>query len=125
MVETPSIYLDMTAEDNLKEQYRIIGLPSFDDIPELLELVGLADTGRKKAKNFSLECGQRLGIAIALAGNPDFLVLDEPINGPGSSGHYRSPGTDSETEPGKTASLFLYPATSSTNWEGWHPLRIY
>ena len=81
MVETPSIYLDMTAEDNLKEQYRIIGLPSFDDIPELLELVGLADTGRKKAKNFSLGMRQRLGIAIALAGNPDFLVLDEPING--------------------------------------------
>ena len=71
----------MTAEDNLKEQYRIIGLPSFDDIPELLELVGLADTGRKKAKNFSLGMRQRLGIAIALAGNPDFLVLDEPING--------------------------------------------
>ena len=81
VVETPSIYLDMTAEDNLKEQYRIIGLPSFDDIPELLELVGLADTGRKKAKNFSLGMRQRLGIAIALAGNPDFLVLDEPING--------------------------------------------
>lgn len=81
VVETPSIYLDMTAEDNLKEQYRIIGLPFFDDIPELLELVGLADTGRKKAKNFSLGMRQRLGIAIALAGNPDFLVLDEPING--------------------------------------------
>lgn len=81
VVETPSIYMDMTAEGNLKEQYRIIGLPSFDGITELLKLVGLENTGRKKAKNFSLGMRQRLGIAIALAGNPDFLVLDEPING--------------------------------------------
>lgn len=81
VVETPSIYLNMTAEENLKEQYRIIGLPSFDTIPELLKLVGLEDTGRKKAKNFSLGMRQRLGIAIALAGDPDFIVLDEPVNG--------------------------------------------
>ena len=81
VVETPSIYLDMTAEDNLKEQYRIIGLPSFDDIPELLRLVGLENTRKKKAKNFSLGMKQRLGIAIALAGSPDFLILDEPVNG--------------------------------------------
>lgn len=81
VVETPSIYLDMTAQDNLKEQYRILGLPSFDTIPELLRLVGLEDTGKKKAKNFSLGMRQRLGIAIALAGDPDFLVLDEPANG--------------------------------------------
>ncbi|MDE5883698.1 MAG: ATP-binding cassette domain-containing protein [Oscillospiraceae bacterium] len=81
VVETPSIYLNMTAVDNLKEQYRILGMPDFNEIPDLLCLVGLENTGRKKAKNFSLGMRQRLGIAIALAGNPDFLILDEPVNG--------------------------------------------
>ena len=81
VVETPSIYMGLSAIDNLKEQYRVLGLPSYDDIPNLLKLVGLENTGNKKAKNFSLGMRQRLGIAIALAGNPDFLVLDEPVNG--------------------------------------------
>lgn len=81
VVETPSIYLDMTAAENLKQQYMILGLPSYDGIDEILELVGLTGTGKKKAKNFSLGMKQRLGIAIALCGSPDFLVLDEPVNG--------------------------------------------
>ena len=81
VVETPSLYLDMTAEENLKEQYRIVGMPSFDGIPDLLKLVGLENAGKKKATNFSLGMKQRLGIAIALAGSPDFIVLDEPTNG--------------------------------------------
>lgn len=81
VVETPSIYLDMSAEDNLRQQVQILGLPSFDGIHELLKLVGLDKTGKKKAKNFSLGMRQRLGIAIALVGDPDFLVLDEPVNG--------------------------------------------
>ena len=81
VVETPSIYLDMTAADNIREQYRVLGVPSDEGIAELLTLVGLTDTGKKAAKHFSLGMRQRLGIAIALAGNPDFLVLDEPING--------------------------------------------
>ncbi len=81
VVETPSVYLDMTAEENLRQQYRVLGMPSDDGIGALLHLVGLGDTGRKKAGNFSLGMRQRLGIAVALAGDPDFLVLDEPVNG--------------------------------------------
>ena len=81
VVETPSIYMDMTAEENIRQQYLVLGMPSADGIAELLHLVGLDGTGKKKGKNFSLGMRQRLGIAVALAGNPDFLVLDEPVNG--------------------------------------------
>jgi len=81
VVENPAIYMDMTAEQNLKQQYLILGLPSYEGISELLKLVGLENTGKKKVKDFSLGMKQRLGIAIALAGDPDFLVLDEPVNG--------------------------------------------
>lgn len=81
VVETPAIYPEMTARDNIRQQYRVLGLPSDDGIDALLHLVGLGDTGRKKAGDFSLGMRQRLGIAVALAGDPDFLVLDEPVNG--------------------------------------------
>lgn len=81
VVETPSIYMDMTVEENIRQQYLVLGTLSADGIMELLHLVGLDGTGKKKAKNFSLGMRQRLGIAVALAGNPDFLILDEPVNG--------------------------------------------
>ena len=81
VVETPAVYLDMTAEENLIMQYRILGMPNYNGITELLTLVGLADCGKKKVKDFSLGMKQRLGIAVALCGSPDFLILDEPTNG--------------------------------------------
>ena len=81
MIESPAIFHDLSAEDNLKMQYRILGLPSFDTIPEILSTVGLENTGNKKAGSFSFGMKQRLGIAMAIAGNPDLLILDEPING--------------------------------------------
>lgn len=81
IIETPSIYQNMSARDNLIEQFKLVGMPSFDEIDELIKLVGLEDAKNKKVKNYSLGMKQRLGIAITLASNPDFLILDEPING--------------------------------------------
>lgn len=81
VVESPAFYGDMSAADNLKHQFLVLGLPDHDRVPELLKLVGLENTGKKKARTFSLGMKQRLGIAMALAGDPDFLILDEPANG--------------------------------------------
>lgn len=81
VVETPSIYLEATAKENIREQFRVLGMPSFDEVDALLAFVGLENTGKKRVRNFSLGMRQRLGIAIALCGRPDFLMLDEPVNG--------------------------------------------
>ena len=81
ITESPAIYRNLSAYDNIKLQYINLGMTSYDDIPELLELVDLKDTGKKKAGKFSLGMRQRLGIAVVLCGKPDILILDEPING--------------------------------------------
>ena len=81
IVESPAIYGNMTAAENLRQQALILGLPSFGGLDGLLKLVGLEGAGKKRAGHFSLGMKQRLGIALALTGDPDFLVLDEPWNG--------------------------------------------
>jgi lantibiotic transport system ATP-binding protein len=80
LIETPSMYLNLSAYDNLKVVCTLRGLP-FDNIDPTLELVGLAQTGRKSARAFSLGMKQRLGIAIAMLDDPKLMLLDEPVNG--------------------------------------------
>ncbi len=81
LIEYPSMNGNMTAKENLKLHRIIKGIPNESIDEELLDLVGLSGTGKKKVKDFSLGMKQRLGIAIALLGEPELLILDEPVNG--------------------------------------------
>jgi ABC-2 type transport system ATP-binding protein len=81
VIEYPAVFPHMTARDNLMTQCKLLGIRDLSVIDRTLKMVGLQDTGKKKARNFSLGMKQRLAIAIALIGEPEFLFLDEPING--------------------------------------------
>lgn len=81
VIEKPSLYPDMTARENLIYYDKLLGIPSYDNVDLVLSLVGLKDSGKKKTKSLSMGMKQRLSIAVSLIGNPDFLILDEPING--------------------------------------------
>jgi ABC-2 type transport system ATP-binding protein len=81
LIEYPSLNGNMTARENLRLHRIMRGIPDKELEDELLKLVGLSDTRKKRAKDFSLGMRQRLGIAIALLGSPELLILDEPVNG--------------------------------------------
>lgn len=80
LIEQPAYYGKMNAEENLKTYALAVGARK-TDIPALLDFVGLSGAGSKKVKNFSLGMKQRLSLAMALVGEPDILILDEPVNG--------------------------------------------
>ncbi len=80
LIETPPVYENLSAWENLKVRGLMLGIPD-ERIQEVLDLVDLADTGKKKAGAFSMGMKQRLGIGIALLANPRLLILDEPTNG--------------------------------------------
>ncbi len=80
LIEAPALYGNLTARENLLVHTKLLGIPD-TRIDEVLQIVDLKDTGKKRASQFSLGMKQRLGIAIALLNNPKLLILDEPTNG--------------------------------------------
>ena len=81
LIEAPGVYPNMTAKENIEMKCRLFGISKKGYAEGILDKVGLLNVGKKKTKHFSLGMKQRLGIGLALVGEPDLLVLDEPING--------------------------------------------
>ena len=81
LIEAPGVYGNLSAYDNLKIKCKLFGIQEKSYIPEILEMVGLNHVGKKKVKHYSLGMKQRFGIGLTLVGDPDLLLLDEPING--------------------------------------------
>lgn len=81
VIEHPTLYKGLSAYDNLEIQRRLLNKVSAQKIPQVLAMVGLEAVGKKKVNAFSLGMKQRLALAVALLSEPDFLILDEPING--------------------------------------------
>ena len=81
LIEAAGLYPNMTARQNAVMKAKCMGLADERSVDTVLKVTGLADTGRKKVKHFSMGMKQRLGVALALLGNPDLLLMDEPING--------------------------------------------
>lgn len=81
LIESTGLYPGMTARQNMVMKAKCMGLADEKEVDRILDAAGLADAGKKKVRHFSMGMKQRLGIALALLGNPDVLILDEPING--------------------------------------------
>lgn len=81
LIESAGLYPSMTARQNMVMKARCLGLADEKSVDEILDRVGLTQAGKKKTKQFSMGMKQRLGVGLALLGNPDLLILDEPING--------------------------------------------